>query len=39
MLENKKILITDGTGSFTHMFVPMTLGKYNPKKKLVIFCT
>ena len=36
MLTNQSILITGGTGSFGHSFVPMTLAKYNPKK-LVIF--
>ena len=36
MLENSSILITGGTGSFGKTFVPMTLGKYNPKR-LVIF--
>jgi UDP-N-acetylglucosamine 4,6-dehydratase len=36
MLTNKSILITGGTGSFGHSFVPMTLKKYNPKR-LVIF--
>lgn len=36
MLSNKSILITGGTGSFGHTFVPMTLAKYNPKK-LVIY--
>ena len=36
MLENSKILITGGTGSFGQSFVPLTLSKYNPKK-LVIF--
>jgi len=36
MLENSSILITGGTGSFGHSFVPMTLKKYNPKR-LVIF--
>ena len=36
MFENKSILITGGTGSFGHKFVPMTLKKYNPKR-LVIF--
>jgi UDP-N-acetylglucosamine 4,6-dehydratase/5-epimerase len=35
MLSNKKILITGGTGSFGHKFVPMTLKKYNPKKIIV----
>ena len=36
MLAGKTILITGGTGSFGHMFVPMTLEKYNPKK-IIIF--
>ena len=31
-----KILITGGTGSFGHSFIPMTLEKYNPKR-IVIF--
>jgi len=36
MLKNKSILITGGTGSFGHTFIPMTLEKYNPSR-LVIF--
>lgn len=36
MLNNSSILITGGTGSFGHTFVPMTLAKYNPRR-LVIF--
>ena len=36
MLTNSTILITGGTGSFGHKFIPMTLKKYNPKR-LVIF--
>ena len=36
MLRNSTILVTGGTGSFGHTFVPMTLAKYNPKK-LIIF--
>lgn len=36
MLNNKSILITGGTGSFGHTFVPLTLAKYNPRR-LVIF--
>jgi len=36
MLNNSSILITGGTGSFGHAFVPMTLAKYNPRR-LVIF--
>lgn len=36
MLTNSSILITGGTGSFGHAFIPMTLEKYNPKK-IVVF--
>jgi UDP-N-acetylglucosamine 4,6-dehydratase len=36
MLRNSSILITGGTGSLGHAFIPMTLEKYNPKR-LVIF--
>ncbi|MBU0620454.1 MAG: UDP-N-acetylglucosamine 4,6-dehydratase (inverting) [Gammaproteobacteria bacterium] len=36
MLTNSSILITGGTGSFGHTFVPLTLAKYNPRR-LVIF--
>ena len=36
MLESSSILITGGTGSFGHAFIPMTLEKYNPRK-IVIF--
>ena len=36
MLTNSSILITGGTGSFGHSFVPLTLAKYNPRR-LVIF--
>lgn len=36
MLSNASILITGGTGSFGHAFVPMVLEKYNPRR-LVIF--
>ena len=36
MLSNSSILITGGTGSFGHTFVPMTLEKYNPRR-LVIY--
>jgi UDP-N-acetylglucosamine 4,6-dehydratase/5-epimerase len=36
MLKNSSILITGGTGSFGHTFIPMTLEKYNPKK-IVVF--
>jgi len=36
MLENSVILVTGGTGSFGHTFIPMTLAKYNPRK-IIIF--
>ncbi|WP_299185937.1 UDP-N-acetylglucosamine 4,6-dehydratase (inverting) [uncultured Psychrobacter sp.] len=36
MLSNSTILVTGGTGSFGHKFIPMTLEKYNPKK-IIIF--
>ena len=36
MLKNASVLITGGTGSFGHAFVPMILEKYSPRR-LVIF--
>ena len=36
MNKHSSILITGGTGSFGHTFVPMTLEKYDPKR-LVIY--
>mgnify|MGYP001258752484 CR=1 FL=1 len=36
MKQNSQILVTGGTGSFGHTFIPMTLEKYNPKK-IVVF--
>lgn len=36
MLEDSNILVTGGTGSFGHTFVPMTLAKYNPKRIIVL---
>jgi UDP-N-acetylglucosamine 4,6-dehydratase/5-epimerase len=36
MLRDKSILVTGGTGSFGHTFVPMTLSRYNPRR-LVVF--
>jgi UDP-N-acetylglucosamine 4,6-dehydratase (inverting) len=36
MFNNKAVLITGGTGSFGHTFVPMLLKRYNPKK-IIIF--
>lgn len=35
MLSNSTILVTGGTGSFGHAFLPMTLARYNPKKVIV----
>ncbi len=35
MLSNSTILITGGTGSFGHTFIPMTLSKFNPKKIII----
>ena len=35
MLTNQTILITGGTGSFGHTFIPMTLDKCNPKKLII----
>lgn len=36
MLTNSTILVTGGTGSFGHAFVPMTLEKYDPKKIIIL---
>lgn len=36
MLTGSTILVTGGTGSFGHTFVPMTLERFNPKK-IIIF--
>jgi len=36
MLTDKVILVTGGTGSFGHAFVPLTLEKYNPKKVIIL---
>jgi UDP-N-acetylglucosamine 4,6-dehydratase (inverting) len=36
MLNNSSILVTGGTGSFGHAFVPMTLAKYNPKRLVIL---
>jgi UDP-N-acetylglucosamine 4,6-dehydratase/5-epimerase len=35
MLSNSTILITGGTGSFGHAFLPMVLSRYNPKKVII----
>ncbi len=36
MLKDSTILVTGGTGSFGHAFLPMTLARYRPKK-IIIF--
>ena len=36
MLSNSTILITGGTGSFGHAFLPMALERYNPKKVIIL---
>ncbi len=36
MFENSTILITGGTGSFGHTFVPMTLSQFKPKKVIIL---
>ncbi len=35
MLKGSNILVTGGTGSFGHTFLPMTLQKYSPNKIIV----
>ena len=35
MLTGKTVLVTGGTGSFGHTFVPMTLARHNPRKLIV----
>jgi UDP-N-acetylglucosamine 4,6-dehydratase (inverting) len=35
MLTNSSILITGGTGSFGHTFVPMTLARFDPKHQVI----
>lgn len=36
MLSDSTILVTGGTGSFGHAFVPMTLARHNPKKIIIL---
>jgi UDP-N-acetylglucosamine 4,6-dehydratase len=35
MLTDKTVLVTGGTGSFGHAFVPMTLAKYKPQRLII----
>ena len=35
MISKSTILVTGGTGSFGHTFIPMTLAKYTPKKIII----
>ena len=35
MFNDKSILITGGTGSFGHTFVPMILARYNPRRVII----
>jgi UDP-N-acetylglucosamine 4,6-dehydratase (inverting) len=36
MLTNSSILITGGTGSFGHSFVPMTLARFSPRRLVIL---
>ncbi|MCZ4328568.1 UDP-N-acetylglucosamine 4,6-dehydratase (inverting) [Castellaniella denitrificans] len=36
MFNDKTILVTGGTGSFGHVFVPMTLARRKPKKIIIL---
>lgn len=35
MFDNASILVTGGTGSFGHTFVPMTLTRFNPRRLII----
>jgi len=35
MFDNSTVLVTGGTGSFGHTFIPMLLAKHNPKKVII----
>jgi UDP-N-acetylglucosamine 4,6-dehydratase/5-epimerase len=35
MFENESILVTGGTGSFGHTFVPMLLERHNPRRVII----
>jgi FlaA1/EpsC-like NDP-sugar epimerase len=36
ILTNSSILVTGGTGSFGHTFVPMTLATYKPRRLVIL---
>jgi UDP-N-acetylglucosamine 4,6-dehydratase/5-epimerase len=36
MFDNRSILVTGGTGSFGHTFIPMTLRRFNPKRLIIL---
>lgn len=36
MFDNKSVLVTGGTGSFGHAFIPMLLERYNPKRVIIL---
>lgn len=35
MFKNQSILVTGGTGSFGHTFVPMTLARFSPRRLII----
>lgn len=35
MFNDQTVLVTGGTGSFGHTFIPMLLARYNPKKVII----
>ena len=35
MFSDKSILVTGGTGSFGHTFIPMILNKFNPRRVII----
>jgi len=35
LFDNQSILVTGGTGSFGHTFVPMTLARFNPRRLII----
>ena len=35
MFNDSSILVTGGTGSFGHKFIPLTLSRYNPKRIII----